>query len=84
MTGWNLPPGVTDAMIDRAFGPAPPCGTCSHYHANKRFWGATGKKARNEYGLCAKHHQIVFASDDGCGDNDYDDREPDYDDRDEY
>lgn len=28
MSGWNLPPGVTDADIDRAMGGEAPCAFC--------------------------------------------------------
>jgi|PlaIllAssembly_1097288.scaffolds.fasta_scaffold00234_16 hypothetical protein len=81
-----LPPGVTDAMIDRHFGGEnPPCDSCSHYHPNKRFLkpGLTNRQRRREYGLCDKQRIIVYANEEGCEHNDYDPSD-DYDDRDDY
>ena len=31
MTGWNLPPGCTDRMIDEALGVDEPCDCCGHH-----------------------------------------------------
>lgn len=58
MTGWNLPPGVTNQMIDDYFGGGPTCGECRHFYVKEELmlrW-------------CMKFHRTV-EDDDSCNEN---------------